>query len=98
MTPGIACPFNRSLSAGDGESSRSKLFYGQWITADGTVVLFDRKYRPRWRRTPDGTVTPADPSQWVDGIVQESWFYSDRCSLPDRKQINARIVAEWRLK
>lgn len=65
---------------------------------DGTVVLFDRKYRPRWCRYPDGTITTADPSEWIDNIVQELWFYSERASLPARKQINPRIAAEWRLK
>ncbi len=77
--------------------ARAKLLYGIWKTESGDEVLFDRKYRPRWRRTPDGIVTAADPSQWIDGIVEECWFYSDRCSLTDRKQINARIAAEWRL-
>jgi hypothetical protein len=98
MTPGIACPIHRrGLGAGAEESSRSKLLYGEWTTADGTVVLFDRKYRPRWRRTPDGIVTPADPSKWIDDILQEAWFYTERASLTDREQINARIAAEWRL-
>jgi hypothetical protein len=78
-------------------SARAKLLYGQWTTADGTEVLFDRKYRPKWRRHPDGTVEPADPSEWIDDIVQENWFYTDRASLSERKQINARIAAEWRL-
>ena len=80
-----------------GESMRYRLIYGRWTTADGTEVMFDRRYRPRWRRKPDGVVEPADPSQWIDGIVEESWSYSDRTSLSDRKKINARIAAEWRL-
>jgi hypothetical protein len=99
MTPGIACAFDRpGLSAKGGGSPRSRLLYGQWVTIDGTVVLFDRKYRPRWCRYPDGTITTADPSEWIDNIVQELWFYSERASLPARKQINPRIAAEWRLK
>jgi hypothetical protein len=98
MTSGIACPFSRAgFSAGDGESLRSRLLYGQWVTADGTVVLFDRKYRPRWCRNSDGTIRRADPSKWIDNIVHESWFYTDCASLFTRKQINAKIVAEWRL-
>jgi hypothetical protein len=96
MTLGIAFQFKRPINAGDGESSRSKLLYGQWTTADGTDVLFDRKYRPKWCRKPDGTVTAADPLGWIDNIVRVSWFYTDRASLSERKQTNAKIVAEWR--
>jgi hypothetical protein len=97
MTPGMVCRLNRRVSASDGGSSRSRLLYGQWTLRDGTEVLFDRKYRPKWCRKSDDTVSPADPTQWIDDIVQAVWFYTDRCSLPDRKQINAQIVAEWRL-
>ncbi len=79
------------------ESLRYWLIYGQWTNADGTVVLFDRRYRPRWRRTPDGTVEPADPTQWIDGIIHKSWFYRDRTSLSDRKRICVRIASEWGL-
>jgi hypothetical protein len=79
-------------------SARSKLLYGIWKTASGDEVLFDRKYRPRWRRKPDGIVTAADPGEWIDNIVQESWFYTDSASLLVRKRINADIAAEWRLQ
>jgi hypothetical protein len=94
---GADTAFHRPRQPEAGESPRWRLIYGQWTTADGSEVLFDRRYRPRWRRTPDGTVEPADPSQWIEGIVQENWFYTDRASLSERKQINARIVAEWRI-
>jgi hypothetical protein len=78
--------------------ARAKLLYGIWKTKSGDEVLFDRKYRPKWRRKPDGAVAPADPAEWVDDIVQgSSWLYTDRASLLTRKGINARIAAEWRL-
>jgi hypothetical protein len=78
--------------------ARAKLLYGIWKTESGDEVLFDRQYRPRWRRTPDGIVTAADPGEWIDNIVQESWFYTDSASLLVRKRINADIAAEWRLQ
>jgi hypothetical protein len=76
-------------------SARAKLLYGQWTTADGTVVLFDRKYRPRWRRKPDGIVEPADPAQWIEGIVGETWLYTDRTPLPDRRAIARKVLQSW---
>ena len=80
-----------------GESMRYRLIYGRWTTADGTEVMFDRRYRPRWRRKPDGVVEPADPSQWIDEMVEE-FLVLQRSHQPfGPKKINARIAAEWRL-
>ena len=45
--------------------------YGIWTTRSGDQVLFDRRYHPRWRRTPDGNVTPEDPTTWIENIAGE---------------------------
>jgi hypothetical protein len=76
-------------------ATRAKLLYGVWKTASGEEVLFDRRYQPRWRRTPDGTVTPADPLQWVDDIVRETWLYTERCPLATRQALGAAVLREW---
>jgi hypothetical protein len=76
---------------------RARLLYGQWTTSDGSIILFDRKYRPAWKRRPDGTVAPADPTQWIEGIVAERWFYTDRVDLPTRRRIVAEIATAWSL-
>ena len=56
---------------------RLRLPYGRWRTEDGTKVIFNRRYEPRfiW---PAGAERPerCDPHH-VDGIVEEGWFYSD---------------------
>jgi hypothetical protein len=83
-------------SFNDGRASRrSRLLYGVWQTESGDEILFDRQYRPRWRRTPDGTVVPVDPSEWIDGISGERWFYTDHADLPTRRRITAAVAAEW---
>jgi hypothetical protein len=76
-------------------SARQKLLYGKWTTADGTVVLFDRKYRPRWRRKPDGTVAAADPAEWIDGIVHECWLYGERTPIATRQALGAAVLRKW---
>jgi hypothetical protein len=47
--------------------------YGQWVCADGRVVVFNRNYSPIWERLPDGVVQRADPREWVRWVKQ-SWF------------------------
>ena len=78
----------------DGRASRSRLLYGVWQTESGDEILFDRQYRPRWRRTPNGTVVPADPSEWIVGISGERWFYTERADLPTRKRVTMHRTAE----
>lgn len=80
---------------GRGVSDRSRLLYGVWQTESGDEILFDRQYRPRWRRTSNGTVVPADPSEWIVSISGERWFYTDRADIPTRRRITAAIAAEW---
>jgi hypothetical protein len=65
-----------------------RLPYGRWITEDGTEVLYNRKYQPLfvWRA---GTDKPerCDP-HWIDGIVDEGWFYSDAsANVIDRSKL-----------
>jgi hypothetical protein len=57
----------------DIEKMVASLPYGQWVCADGRVVIFNRRYSPLWERLPDGTVQRADPGEWVRWIKQ-SWF------------------------
>jgi hypothetical protein len=58
------------------------------------VNLFDRKYRPKWRWTPDGTVVPADPTEWINGISGERWSYTDHADLLTRRRITAAVAME----
>jgi hypothetical protein len=48
--------------------------YGKWTCADGTELLFNRDYRPIWRKTKSGTVIAADPDEWVIFSKQEYFF------------------------
>ena len=54
-----------------------RLPYGRWITEDGTEVLYNRRYQPLfvWRAGADKPER-CDP-HWIDGIMDEAWFYSD---------------------
>lgn len=60
--------------AGSFKPMRIVLPYGKWTCADGTEVLFNRDYRPIWRRHPNGMVVPADPDEWVNFVKQEYIF------------------------
>lgn len=76
---------------------RQRLIYGEWQTSTGDRILFDRRYKPRWRKTPDGAVAPADPGEWIADISNEVWFYNDRVHLRDRKNIAAKVAAAWNI-
>jgi hypothetical protein len=60
-------------SHADIEKMVALLPYGQWVCADGRVVVFNRNYSPIWERLPDGVVQRADPREWVRWVKQ-SWF------------------------
>ena len=74
--------------------------YGIWMCRDGREVLFNRNYWALWQKTPDGTVTKADPAAWVHWIEQD-YFYDSRTSPRSRKYGAAtkkkldRILVAW---
>lgn len=79
-----------------GRTVRPFLPYGAYLTEDGEIVMFDRRYRPIFRRDKGGTVHPDDRARWVDGICGHVWFYSDvtltEAEVMHRCQI---IMARW---
>jgi hypothetical protein len=72
--------------------------YGLWTCASGREIIFNRSYWPIWQRI-DGVVTRnANLCEWVDGIVEQKFFYDD-ASSPWRTRrtwpaIKA-VMAEW---
>jgi hypothetical protein len=85
------------------EVMRRELPYGIWIEKNGAEVLFNRDYRPIWRRRPGGNVSrvrdPIGPSgeMWIYWVSQDH-FYNDGCTpwhdAKSRKRCEA-ILAEW---
>lgn len=71
--------------------------YGVWRCADGTEVLFNRRYDPMRRRLPDGSVQGVDPGERID-FVEQAWFFDDGTS-PDVDRATAdlcrRVLKEW---
>jgi hypothetical protein len=62
---------------------RRALPYGCYFTWDGQAVLFNRRYKPIFRRWPDGHVERDRLDRWVDGIFRLVWFYNDSvCNAP----------------
>jgi hypothetical protein len=59
---------------------RRRLPYGVYLCWDGSAVVFDRRYQPRYRRALDGAVRRDDPGRWVHGIRSWLWFYADDSS------------------
>ena len=59
------------------KSPRQIFPYGKWTCADGREVLFNRYYNPIWSRSPNGTVTEADPAERIP-FVHQIWFYTPK--------------------
>ena len=58
----------------------SHIPYGLWICPDGTQLLFDRNYVPRWRRAEDGSsaipvpLLPCGSGRWVNWQARGYFF------------------------
>jgi hypothetical protein len=63
--------------------------YGKWTCADGTEVLFNRDYRPIWKKHPNGKVVVAAPDEWVKFAKQE-FLFGDH-NAPDEDRDSYRI-------
>lgn len=73
--------------------------YGWWETDTGREVLFNRFYEPIWQRHPGiggGAPMPADPKEWVAGIVGQHWVYRDDAERLMRRAALAKLI-EWGL-
>jgi hypothetical protein len=71
--------------------------YGLWTCADGRQVLFNRRYRPLYQRSPNGVVSSADPSErvpWKD----ELWFYSSPSSEQEKRRNAIKALNDWNLQ
>jgi hypothetical protein len=55
-----------------------RLPYGRWLCSDGTEVLFSRRYKPLWSRSPGAAAVPMVGNEWIQNIVDERWFYDDK--------------------
>ena len=86
----------RSLHTSDRRAATRWVYmpYGKWTCADGREVLFNRFYEPLWQRTVDGTITRADPNEWVTW-EQEGWFYND--GTPDKHATAVEVLDKWGL-
>jgi hypothetical protein len=76
-----------------GLEQRRCLPYGVYFTWDGQAVLFDRRYRPIYRRWPDGRVERDDPGRRVHGIRALAWLYDDNCSPRTSRETLRRVLA-----
>ena len=71
---------------------RIVLPYGKWTCADGTEVLFNRDYRPIWKKHPNGKVVAADPDEWVN-FVNQKWQYGE-LNTPHEHRNSYRMCIE----
>lgn len=74
--------------------------YGKYICSDGSEVLYNRDYRPLWKKEPDGAVVPVDSDQYIDHVRQEGFFGTSNNALawgdPDViRKIGTKILKEW---
>lgn len=77
MLTSVKNPANQvGLVIGPVRTWRETLPYGTWKTQAGFRIIFDRHYKPMFRRSPLGVTTAVQP-YWVQAIVKETWFYND---------------------
>jgi hypothetical protein len=72
-------PANKRIMIGGRSTWRDVLPYGRWLCADGTQVLFDRRYCGLWQRSPAGVTIPAK-NLWLENVEAEFWFFNDDCT------------------
>jgi hypothetical protein len=71
--------------------------YGQWTCEDGREVLFTRRREPLWQRYPGQPATPANPDEWVRGIVARHHFYDDQTPESAKRAAGIAALAAWGL-
>lgn len=76
---------------------RIVLPYGKWTCVDGTEVLFNRDYRPIWKKQSNGTVVAANPNEWVTFKDQEFLFGDHNPPREDRNshRICINLLRNW---
>jgi hypothetical protein len=85
------------IGAASFQPMRIVLPYGKWTCADGTEVLFNRDYRPIWKKQPDGTVKAADPNEWIIFAKQDYLFGDHNTPHEDRNSYQRCInqLRDW---
>ncbi len=79
-----------------GQGPAASFPYGVWTTATGRQVIYDRRYRPVWQRdSATGPARPADPGEWVAGIVERRWFYDGCVAFADRPALFTPELEAW---
>ena len=73
-------------------NSRSRKPYGVYLTSAGELVLFDRSYKPMYRRDRHGFVHRDDPGRWVEGIEHKAWFFDGATSPWSNHETRQRIT------
>lgn len=72
--------------------------YGVFICASGREVMFNRRYKPMWQRdSAEAPARPADPAEWVAGIVEQHWYYSAATAFEDRPALFRPELEAWGL-
>jgi hypothetical protein len=51
--------------------------YGKWICGDGREVIFNRMYWPILEPRPGEPAKPARPGEWIEGIVEDQYYFDD---------------------
>ena len=74
---------------------RYQLPYGCWSTASGREILFDRGYSPICERQDGGASQLADPTEWVQDIVKQDWFYKNGTAQTGNEKAAMKALADW---
>lgn len=75
---------------------RNDLPYGVWLCENGREVLFNRFYEPLFERRGE-KVREADPQEWVEGVLQKSFFYRDETPDKEKREAATKALLDWGL-
>lgn len=75
--------------------------YGKWTCLDGSEVLYNRDYRPLWKKGLDGKIEPMDPASYVehDRSKDEAYFNTNNTpvwgDINSMREVGLSILRAW---
>jgi hypothetical protein len=79
------------------DKMRNELPYGFWTLADGSVVLFNRNYKPIWiKRVQSNSEPIIEPYQnrndWIKWVTQQNLYDDSTSPMRSRKTRELLII------
>lgn len=75
--------------------------YGKWICPDGSEVLYNRDYRPLWKKEIDGMVVPIDSTLFIEHDRDKTEGYFNWENTPNWgnpvtiREVGMSVLKDW---